>query len=49
MSNYNKATRMFDAYRILTGAEATTKSYDEYKEFIKDCKNFELIEKLAGF
>lgn len=49
MLNYNKATRMFDAYRVLTGAQATTKDYEEYKEYIKDCKNFEEIEKLAGF
>ena len=47
MTRRNKATRMFDAYRMLTGAEATFKGYDEFKKFIEDWKNFELIEKLA--
>ena len=44
----NKATRMFDAYRMLKGAEANIKGYEEYKAFIgENYKNFELIEKLA--
>lgn len=48
MNTYNKATRMFDAYRLLTGASATCKAYEEFKQFIKDIKNFELIEKIAN-
>ena len=44
----NKATRMFDAYRMLKGAEVNIKGYEEFKAFIGESyKNFELIEKLA--
>lgn len=44
----SKGARMFDAYRMLKGAEANIKGYEEYKAFIgENYKNFELIEKLA--